>query len=35
MSGKLMFLESYGNCDVINTVTLLLYYRKRISNDDL
>ena len=24
VSGELMFLESYGNCDVTNTVTLLL-----------
>ena len=24
LSGELMFLESYGNCDVANTVTLLL-----------
>ena len=24
LSGELMFLESYGNCDVVNTVTLLL-----------
>ena len=23
-SGELMFLESYGNCDVTNTLTLLL-----------
>ena len=24
VSGELMFLENYGNCDVTNTVTLLL-----------
>ena len=24
MSGELMFLESYGNCDVTNTLTLRL-----------
>ena len=24
VSGELMFLESYGNCDVLITVTLLL-----------
>ena len=30
VSRELMFLESYGNCDVINTVTLLLLRHKAI-----
>ena len=34
MSGELMFLESYGSCDVINTVTLLLWRHKTISHYD-
>ena len=34
MSGQLMFLESYGNCDVTITVTLLLRRHKIISHYD-
>ena len=34
VKGKLMFLESYGNCDVKNTVTLLLWRYKIISYYD-
>ena len=29
VSGELMFLESYGNCDVTNIVTLLLNVTKQ------
>ena len=32
VSRQLMFLESYGNCDVTNTVTLILWRHKTISN---
>ena len=31
VSGELMFLESYGNCDVPNAVTLLLWRDKTIT----
>ena len=34
LSGELMFLESYGNCDVIITVTLLSWGHKTISYYD-
>ena len=34
VSGELMFLESYGNCDVTNTVALLLRRQKTISHYD-
>ena len=34
VSGELMFLESYGNCDVTITVTLLLRRHKIISHYD-
>ena len=34
VSGELMFLESYGNCDVTNTVTLLLWRHKTIFHYD-
>ena len=29
VSGELMFLESYGNCDVKNTITLLLHVTRQ------
>ena len=34
LSGELMFLESYGNCDVTNKVILLLWRHKTISYND-
>ena len=34
LSGEFMFLESYGNYDVTNTVTLLLWHHKTSSHYD-
>ena len=34
VSGELMFVESYDNCDVTNTITLLLSRHKAISHYD-
>ena len=34
VSEELMFLESYGNCDVTNAVTLLLWRHKTIFHYD-
>ena len=34
VSGELMFSESYGNCDVTNTLTLRLRRHKTISHYD-
>ena len=32
VSGELMFLENYGNCDITNTVALLLWRHQTISH---
>ena len=32
VSGELMFLENYGNCDITNTVALLLWRHQAISH---
>ena len=29
VSGELMFLESYGSCNITNTVTPLLWYQRQ------